>query len=141
MSSRTCVWMRSRVSRPGFGQLRKRGNGDGDVVADAAHIEDHLVRMLLDQGPAKQRNHWMSSKHCTWHDGAFSSIEVRNGRAAIRGEEAHHLTRVLRVEAGQKFEITDSQKRLAGRSRDPRARRWCSLQSSRKWNPRLSWQP
>ncbi len=34
--------------------------------------------------------------------------EVRNGEAAIEGEGAHHLTRVLRVEAGQKYEITDT---------------------------------
>lgn len=34
--------------------------------------------------------------------------EVRNGEAAIEGESAHHLTRVLRVEAGQKYEITDT---------------------------------
>jgi len=34
--------------------------------------------------------------------------EVRNGAAKIEGEGAHHLTRVLRVEAGQKYEITDT---------------------------------
>ncbi len=35
----------------------------------------------------------------------FFVDEVRGGRAVIGGEEAHHLTRVLRVEPGQKFEI------------------------------------
>ncbi len=35
----------------------------------------------------------------------FFVDEVRGGRASIGGEEAHHLTRVLRVEPGQKFEI------------------------------------
>src|ERR1700676_1256882 len=34
---------------------------------------------------------------------------VRNGHAQIVGEEAHHLSRVLRVEPGQKFEISDNQ--------------------------------
>jgi 16S rRNA (uracil1498-N3)-methyltransferase len=34
---------------------------------------------------------------------------VRSGRAQIAGEEAHHLSRVLRVEPGQKFEISDNQ--------------------------------
>jgi 16S rRNA (uracil1498-N3)-methyltransferase len=34
---------------------------------------------------------------------------VHNGQAEITGENAHHLSRVLRVEAGQKFEITDNQ--------------------------------
>jgi 16S rRNA (uracil1498-N3)-methyltransferase len=33
---------------------------------------------------------------------------VHSGQARIAGEEAHHLTRVLRVEAGQKFEISDN---------------------------------
>ncbi len=33
---------------------------------------------------------------------------VHSGHARIAGQEAHHLTRVLRVEAGQKFEISDN---------------------------------
>ena len=33
---------------------------------------------------------------------------VHSGRAQITGQDAHHLTRVLRVEAGQKFEISDN---------------------------------
>ena len=40
----------------------------------------------------------------------FFVDRVRNGQAEITGENAHHLTRVLRVEAGQKFEITDSER-------------------------------
>jgi len=40
----------------------------------------------------------------------FFIDEVRNGEAAIEGENAHHLTRVLRVEAGQKYEITDTRR-------------------------------
>lgn len=38
----------------------------------------------------------------------FFVDEVRNGHAEIAGEEAQHLTRVLRVEAGQRFEISDN---------------------------------
>ena len=38
----------------------------------------------------------------------FFVDRVRNGEAVIEGESAHHLTRVLRVEAGQKYEITDA---------------------------------
>ncbi len=34
---------------------------------------------------------------------------VRGGQAYIEGEDAHHLTRVLRVEAGQNYEISDNQ--------------------------------
>ena len=34
---------------------------------------------------------------------------IRNGAAELRGDEARHLTRVLRVEPGQRFEISDNQ--------------------------------
>lgn len=34
--------------------------------------------------------------------------EVRNGHAEIAGEDARHLTRVLRVEAGVRYEISDN---------------------------------
>jgi len=37
----------------------------------------------------------------------FFVREISGGQAVIAGEEAHHLTRVLRVEAGQKYEICD----------------------------------
>lgn len=38
----------------------------------------------------------------------FFVSSVVNGYAEIAGEEAHHLVRVLRVEAGQFFEISDN---------------------------------
>jgi 16S rRNA (uracil1498-N3)-methyltransferase len=38
----------------------------------------------------------------------FFVDEVRNGQAELNGEDAKHLTRVLRVEAGQRFEISDN---------------------------------
>lgn len=38
----------------------------------------------------------------------FFVDEVRSGRAEILGESAHHLARVLRIEPGQKFEISDN---------------------------------
>lgn len=37
----------------------------------------------------------------------FFVDQVRKGEAEITGDDAHHLTRVLRVEVGQKFEISD----------------------------------
>jgi len=40
----------------------------------------------------------------------FFVDQVRKGQAEITGDNAHHLTRVLRVEVGQKFEITDNQR-------------------------------
>ena len=39
----------------------------------------------------------------------FFVDEIHAGRARIEGPEAHHVTRVLRVEAGQRFEISDNQ--------------------------------
>lgn len=38
----------------------------------------------------------------------FFVDQVRSGHAQIQGDDAHHLTRVLRVEAGQKYEISDN---------------------------------
>jgi len=38
----------------------------------------------------------------------FFVDSIRNGAAELRGEEARHLTRVLRVEAGQRYEISDN---------------------------------
>jgi len=38
----------------------------------------------------------------------FFVSEVRNGHAGVEGEEARHLTRVLRVEPGQRYEISDN---------------------------------
>ena len=38
----------------------------------------------------------------------FFVDQVRNGRAEISGDDAQHLTRVLRVEAGAKYEISDN---------------------------------
>ena len=39
---------------------------------------------------------------------SFFVDQVRNGRAEISGDDARHLTRVLRVEAGQRYEISDN---------------------------------
>ena len=38
----------------------------------------------------------------------FFVQEVHNGHAEIAGDEARHLTQVLRVEAGQVFELSDN---------------------------------
>ena len=38
----------------------------------------------------------------------FFVDQVRNGHAEISGEDARHLTRVLRAEAGQRYEISDN---------------------------------
>jgi len=38
----------------------------------------------------------------------FFVDEVRNGHAEIEGDQAGHLTRVLRVAPGQRYEISDN---------------------------------
>jgi 16S rRNA (uracil1498-N3)-methyltransferase len=38
----------------------------------------------------------------------FFVDQVRNGKAELSGDDAKHLTRVLRVEAGQRYEISDN---------------------------------
>jgi 16S rRNA (uracil1498-N3)-methyltransferase len=38
----------------------------------------------------------------------FFVDQVRNGQARIEGDDARHLTRVLRVEPGQRYEISDN---------------------------------
>ena len=38
----------------------------------------------------------------------FFVEQVRNGHAEISGDDARHLTRVLRVEVGQRYEISDN---------------------------------
>src|SRR5436190_21470939 len=38
----------------------------------------------------------------------FFVDQIRGGTAELRGDEARHLTRVLRVEPGQRFEISDN---------------------------------
>jgi 16S rRNA (uracil1498-N3)-methyltransferase len=40
----------------------------------------------------------------------FFVDRIERGHARINGDDAHHLTRVLRVEPGQKFEISDNQR-------------------------------
>ena len=40
----------------------------------------------------------------------FFVPEVRNNRAELNGDEAKHLTQVLRVEAGQIYEISDNER-------------------------------
>jgi 16S rRNA (uracil1498-N3)-methyltransferase len=90
-------------------QLRESRDRYGDVIPDTTHFEDRLVGMFLHQRPAQERNHW-DSDNCTLARRRFFVDQVRKGQAEITGENAHHLTRVLRVEVGQKFEITDNQR-------------------------------
>src|SRR5260370_28114931 len=44
----------------------------------------------------------------------FFVDEVRRGEAELEGDEAEHLTRVLRAEAGQQYEICDGARLYLG---------------------------
>ena len=44
----------------------------------------------------------------------FFVDEVRRGEAELEGEDAEHLTRVLRAEAGQQYEICDGARLYLG---------------------------
>ena len=48
---------------------------------------------------------------------------VRGGIAELHGEEARHLTRVLRVEPGQRFEISDNQSAYLAEIEEARGQR------------------
>lgn len=50
----------------------------------------------------------------------FFVQEVRNGHAEIAGDEARHLTQVLRVEAGQIFELSDNRALYLGQIEEAR---------------------
>lgn len=52
----------------------------------------------------------------------FFVNEVRRGEAALEGEEAEHLTRVLRVEIGQRYEISDGARLYLGEIVEARKR-------------------
>jgi 16S rRNA (uracil1498-N3)-methyltransferase len=49
--------------------------------------------------------------------------EIRGGTAEIRGDEARHLTRVLRVESGQRFEISDNENAYLAEIQEARGER------------------
>ena len=59
----------------------------------------------------------------------FFVHEVRNGQAEISGDEARHLTQVLRVEPGQVFELSDNNGLYWARSMLPENHK-CDLRSS-----------
>jgi 16S rRNA (uracil1498-N3)-methyltransferase len=53
----------------------------------------------------------------------FFVNEIRDGAAELLGDEARHLTRVLRVEPGQRFEISDNRTAWLAEIEEARAQR------------------
>src|SRR2546427_12181068 len=68
-----------------------------------------FVRRSLNQHPKSNIQHpsIMSRRR-------FFVDEVRRGEAELAGEEAEHLTRVLRAEVGQRYEICDGARLYLG---------------------------
>lgn len=61
--------------------------------------------MLFEKDASEMRDHTKSEYMARRR---FFVQEIRNGAAEIGGDEAQHLTRVLRVEKGQFYEISDN---------------------------------
>jgi 16S rRNA (uracil1498-N3)-methyltransferase len=61
--------------------------------------------MFLEKHASEMRDHTKSEYMARRR---FFVTEVRNGEAEVAGDDAQHLTRVLRVEAGQLYEISDN---------------------------------
>ena len=104
---------------PGVRQRRIRGDGDGDVVPDTVDIHDDLVGPLFKQarraGWRSYGVHYLSPRMRSMARRRFFVPIVRDGQAEIAGEDARHLTQVLRVEPGQIFEFSDNHAALSWR--------------------------
>ena len=74
-SSRTCVWMRSRTSRPASGKRGERRDRNRHIITDAASLDDRLVRMLFEQRSTQMSNHvgerYIISQGETWRGAGF----------------------------------------------------------------------
>src|SRR5689334_19202588 len=53
----------------------------------------------------------------------FFVDSIRGNSAELRGEEARHLTRVLRVEPGQRFELSDNERAVLAEIEEARGER------------------
>src|SRR5688572_28978605 len=87
---------------------RIRRHRDRHVIAYALNVHNGLRRMFLEERATKVSDHTgyitiMSRRR-------FFVNQVRKGQAELEGDEARHLTQVLRVEAGQRYEISDNER-------------------------------
>ncbi len=56
-SSRTCVCTRRLISDSGVARSVKGRQGNGEVVADTADVNDHAIGMLFEHAPSQKRDH------------------------------------------------------------------------------------
>ena len=90
-----------------IGEAGKGGHGDVDFIAHAARFHDDQVRVFLQHGAAQMGNHRKLTFYMARR--LFYVPQVRREEAELTGDAAQHLVRVLRVEEGQVFEISDNQ--------------------------------
>jgi len=62
--------------------------------------------VLFEKFPAQGSDHGVRLSYMARR--RFFVTEIRDGVGALAGDDAHHLTRVLRVEPGQQYEISDN---------------------------------
>ena len=106
----------------GVRQRRVRRYRDCDIIANTVNIDDDLVRPFFEQRSSQAGNHTAiiisALEWGSWQGAGSSCPKCTNGHAEIAGDEARHLTQVLRVEAGQVFEISDNHELYLARDRD-----------------------
>lgn len=93
--------------RAHVGEAGERGYRDVNFVAHAARFHDDQVRVFLQHGAAQMGNHRKLTFYMARR--LFYVPQVRREEAELTGDAAQHLVRVLRVEEGQVFEISDNQ--------------------------------
>jgi 16S rRNA (uracil1498-N3)-methyltransferase len=94
----------------GFGaevwEAGEGGDGDVDFVANAGGFHDDEVGVFFEESAAEVGDHRKLTFYMARR--LFYVPEVRRDEAELTGEAAQHLVRVLRVEEGQVFEISDN---------------------------------
>ncbi len=93
----------------GVGEAGEGGDGDVDFIAHAGAFDDHEVRVFFEHAAAQMGNHRKLTFYMARR--LFYVPEVRREEAELTGDAAQHLVRVLRVEEGQQFEISDNRHR------------------------------
>lgn len=88
------------------GKASEGRDRDVDFVAHAAGFEDDQIRVFFQHAAAQVGNHRKLTFYMARR--LFYVPEVRREEAELTGEAAQHLVRVLRVEEGQQFEISDN---------------------------------
>jgi 16S rRNA (uracil1498-N3)-methyltransferase len=90
----------------GFREAGEGGDRDVNFVAHAGGFHDDEVGVFFEYRATEMGNHRKLTFYMARR--LFYVPEVRREEAELTGEAAQHLVRVLRVEEGQVFEISDN---------------------------------